>query len=124
MALVLARGLSDGLIGLIKQADAAVKAHADRKANGFVAFLHSADDEAFRKSLEDLAKKEGLTIPLTVCDDGTKGPGWMTIPADAYAALVVYEKKKVEENVAWREGDLGADATKAAEKALAVLGGK
>jgi hypothetical protein len=110
VVLVFARGLSDGLIGLIKQVDVAVAADPDKKTRGFVAFLHEPDD-AFKKSLADLAAKEKVAIPFVVPVD--RPPNGYPIADDAYATVLVYNKHKVKQNFALREGEIDDKAVSA-----------
>ena len=115
MVLVFARGLSDGLIGLIKKVDAAVAADPEKKTRGFVAFLHEPD-AAFKKRLAELAEREKIAIPLVIPVD--QPPRGYPLAEEAYATVLVYKAHKVKENYALREAELdGATVAAIAEAA-------
>jgi hypothetical protein len=103
VVLVFARGLSDGLIGLIKQVDSVVAADPEKATRAFVAVLQPADD-ALKQKLAKLAAEQKIAIPLVIPVD--QPPGGYPLSADAYATVLVYNKHKVKENFALRENEL------------------
>jgi tagatose-1,6-bisphosphate aldolase len=67
MTMVFARQTSSGLTSLVKEIDKQVAASGG-KAGAFVVFLAS-DKEALKPKLEEIAAKEGITVPLTIAAD-------------------------------------------------------
>lgn len=94
------------MIGLIKQVDAAVASDPEKKTRAFVTFLQEPDD-AFKKRLVELAAKEKIAIPLVVLAEPVKA---YALADEAYATVLVYDKRKVKKNFALREAELDEKA--------------
>jgi hypothetical protein len=104
--MIFARGISDPLTSLVKQIDSATAKHADSKMGSFVVFLN--DEEGFDKKLQALAKSEKLEhTPLMVMSNPT-GPSGYDIAKDADVTVVLYVKRKVKANYAFKKGELKA----------------
>ena len=102
--MVFARSTSDGLTSLVKKIDAAAPA---KKINSFVVFL--SDDEKLEDSLKTLAEKEGIK-KCVLAIDNVAGPKGYEVSKDAEVTVVLYNKRKVEANHAFRKGELNAAA--------------
>jgi hypothetical protein len=109
--MIFARGISDPLTSLVKQIDSATAKHTDRRLGSFVVFLN--DEEGFEKKLQELAKKENLEhTPLMVMSNPT-GPSGYEIAKDADVTVVLYVKRVVKVNHAFKKGELkSADVEK------------
>src|SRR3954454_7564603 len=102
--MIFARGISDPLTSLVKQIDSATAKHSDRDMGSFVVFLN--DDEGFDKKLKALAKTEKLEhTPLMVMSNPT-GPSGYNIAKDADVTVVLYNKRSVKVNHAYKKGEL------------------
>lgn len=103
--MVFAREASNDLTSLVKKLDAA--AAANKKLNTFVVFLN--DDEKMEDRLKELAAKEKVkSVVLAI--DNPAGPEGYDINKDADVTVVLYNKRKVEVNHAYRKGELNSAA--------------
>jgi hypothetical protein len=101
--MIFAREVSDSLTSLVKQIDAATAKHNDCSMGSFVVFC--SDDEGLEAKLKTLAKKEKLDhIVLTI--DNPQGPPSYKVAKDADVTVVLYEKRKVKANYAFKKGEL------------------
>ena len=103
------------MTGLVKKIDEATAKNAGAKMGSFVVFC--SDEDGLDKKLKDLAKKEDLKkIVLSV--DNPSGPGDWKIAKDADITVILYNKREVKANYAFKKGELkSADV----EKILADL---
>lgn len=107
--MVFARGTSDALTSLVKKFDAAAVTNSKAKMGTFVIFLN--DEEALPKQLKDIASKESLKKCVLAVDTGSPtGPKGYEIAKDADVTVVLYNKRKVEANYAFKKGELNAAA--------------
>lgn len=108
--MIFAREVSDDLTSLVKKIDAATEKNTDCKMGSFVVFLN--DDEALEKKLKEVAKSADLKkVVLTI--DNPAGPKGYDIPKDADVTVVLYNKRKVEANFAFKKGEMkSADVEK------------
>jgi len=107
--MVFARETSDALTSLVKKFDAAAAQNSKAKMGTFVIFLN--DEEALPKKLKDLASKEGLKKCVLAVDNGNPtGPKGYDIAKEAEVTVVLYNKRKVEANYAFKKGELNAAA--------------
>jgi hypothetical protein len=101
--MIFAREVSDPLTSLVKQIDAATAKNDSCKMGSFVVFC--SDDEGMEAKLKDLAKKEKLDhIVLTI--DNPQGPPKYKVAKDADVTVVLYDKRKVKANYAFKKGEL------------------
>jgi hypothetical protein len=100
---VFAREVSDPLTSLVKKLDeAAVK----NKGMGTFAVFCS-DAEGLEGKLKDLAKKEDLK-KLILSIDNPAGPKGYDIAKDADITVLLYVKKNVKVNYAFKKGEFKA----------------
>jgi hypothetical protein len=71
----------------------------------FVVFL--SDDEKLEKTLKELAKKEKLDHTVLTIDNPA-GPKGYDIDKEADVTVVLYTKRNVKANYAFRKGELKA----------------
>jgi quercetin dioxygenase-like cupin family protein len=103
VAIIFAREVNGPLVSLIKKIDEATGMNRDSHLASFVVFC--SDDDGMDNRLKDLAAKEKLknTI-LTVLEPS--GPRGYRIAADADVTVVLYSRKMVKANKAFRKGEL------------------
>lgn len=101
--MIFAREVSDNLTGLVKKIDAATAKNSDCRMGSFVVFLN--DDESIEGKLKELAKKEGIEKTILAVDNPA-GPQGYNIPKDADITVVLYTKRKVQANHAFKKGEL------------------
>jgi hypothetical protein len=118
--MIFARGISDPLTSLVKQIDSATAKHSDNDMGSFVVFLN--DEEGFDKKLKEIAKKEKLDhTPLMVMSNPT-GPSGYNIAKDADVTVVLYAKRSVKVNHAFKKGELKpADVAKIVAELSTIL---
>ncbi len=101
--MIFAREISDPLTGLVKKIDETTTANKDKKMGSFVVFLN--DDESLEKKLKEMAEKQGLK-DLILSIDNVAGPKGYNISKDADVTVILYTKKKVVSNFAFRKGEM------------------
>jgi hypothetical protein len=88
---------------LVKKLDAATAANKSKRMGSFIVFL--SDDEALAPKLKDLAKTEGIkNLILTI--DNPAGPQGYHVSKDADVTVVLYNKRNVKANFAFKKGEL------------------
>jgi hypothetical protein len=100
---VFARETSDPLTSLVKKIDAATKKNQDKKMGSFVVFL--TDEENAKDKIKKLADKEGIKSTILTIDN-VAGPSDYEIAKDADVTVILYNKRKVESNFAFKKGEL------------------
>jgi hypothetical protein len=90
------------LTSLVKKIEEQTASHADAKLNSFVVFCN--DDEGLEKKLKALIDKE--KIKTTFAIDNPAGPEDYNIAKDADVTVVLYVKKTVKVNYAFKKGEL------------------
>ncbi len=103
--MIFAREVSDPLTSLVKQIDAVNDKNS--KMNSFVVFL--SDKEGLKDQLKDLAKKESLKH-MVLSIDNPAGPKGYGVAKEADITVVLYTKRTVKSNYAFRKGELNAAA--------------
>lgn len=101
--MIFAREINDNLTGLVKKIDAITTSTGTKTTGSFVVFLN--DEEGLEKKLEDLAKKEGIK-ECVLAIDSPAGPGGYKIAKEADVTVVIYKGRKVENNFAFKKGEL------------------
>jgi hypothetical protein len=113
--MIFAREVSDSLTSLVKKLDAAAAQNSGKKMGSFVVFL--SDDEKLDDQIKSLSDKESLKNTVLAIDN-VAGPKGYEVAKEADVTVVLYNKRKVESNYAFRKGELNE---KGIEKVLADL---
>jgi hypothetical protein len=95
------------LTSLVKRIDAETVKHAKNNMGSFVVFL--SEKEGLAKELKELADKEGVKETILTIDD-IAGPEAYKVARQADVTVVLYNKRKVEANFAFRKGELNDQA--------------
>src|SRR4029077_15265160 len=101
--MIFAREVSDPLTRLVKKIDDATAKNSSKHMGSFVVFL--SDDESLEKQLKDVAKKEGIKNTILTIDNPA-GPKGYDVAKDADVTVVLYTKRTVKANHAYRKGEL------------------
>ena len=107
VAMIFAREASDPLTSLVKKIDAATEINKDKKMGSFVVFL--TDEENAKDRLKSLADKQGIKNTIFAIDN-VAGPPNYNIEKEADVIVVLYNRRKVEANYAFKKGELNAQA--------------
>jgi len=111
--MIFARNIDSSLTSLVKKVDAATKANSSAKMGSFVVFLASDDDaKKMETSLSEYAKKENINS-IVLAIDNVAGPQGYNIAKDAEVTVVLYNKRTVKANHAFRKGELNEKAVEA-----------
>jgi len=95
------------LTGLVKKIDDATVANKSKRMGSFVVFL--SDDEKLEDKIKALATKEGIKSTVLSIDNPA-GPKDYAVAKEADITVVLYNKRKVESNRAFKKGELNASA--------------
>jgi hypothetical protein len=101
---VFTRKIDDSLTSLVKKLD---KASQDKSIRSFVVVM--SDDESVEDQLKKLAEKNGLKKTV-LTKDNPAGPPAYHVAKDAEVTVILYNKRKVEANHAYRAGAFNAKA--------------
>jgi hypothetical protein len=105
--MIFAREVSDSLTSLVKQIDAETAKNSKKNMGSFVVFL--SDKEGLETQLKEWADKQNLKqCVLTI--DNVAGPEGYDVAKDADVTVVLYNRRKVEANFAFRKGELNDKA--------------
>ena len=113
--MIFAREASDSLTSLVKKIDAATEQNKGKNMKSFIVFL--TDEESANDKLKQLAEKNSIKH-LVVSIDNVAGPKGYNIAKDADVTVVLYNKRQVESNYAFKKGELNSQAI---EKIMADL---
>jgi hypothetical protein len=117
-AVVFARQLSDPLGKLLTKLDAELPV---RKESGFKAWMTLLNDTADLEKLSDWSKKQGLKgLPVGGFEDADGPPAYL-LSQDADVTVLLFVKKKVVANFAYRSGELTDDTIGEVMKAVPKL---
>ena len=101
--MIFAREINDGLTSLVKKIDEATAQNNGCKMGSFVVFL--SDDEGLEKKLKEVAEKEKLGHTVLSIDNPA-GPKGYDVAKDADVTVVLYTKRNVKSNHAFKKGEL------------------
>jgi hypothetical protein len=107
VAMVFAREVSEPLVQLIAQLDAATAKHRGQQLGSFVVFLNDKPD--LPAKLQQVAKQHSLAHTV-LSIDGPKGPDGFNVATDADVTVVLYEDFAVKANHSFRMGELNGKA--------------
>jgi hypothetical protein len=103
--MIFAREVSDNLTSLVKKIDDATAKNSANRMGSFVVFL--SRDADLEKQLQELAKKENIKKTVLSIDNPA-GPRGYNIPKDADVTVVLYTRRTVKANYAFKKGELKA----------------
>ena len=103
--MIFAREITDDLTSLVKKIDAETGKNKSARMGSFVVFL--SNDEGMEEKLKELAKKEGLKHTILTLDNPA-GPRGYNITKDADVTVVLYNKRTVKANHAYKKGEFKA----------------
>jgi hypothetical protein len=103
VAMIFAREVSDSLTSLVKKIDEATAKNKECRMGSFVVFLN--DDSKLEKQLKELAEKENIKNTILTIDNPA-GPNGYDIDKNADVTVVLYSKKNVKVNQAYKKGEL------------------
>jgi len=106
--MIFAREISPTLTSLVKKIDAETEKNKSAKMGSFVVFL-SNDEKGMEEKLKSLASKEGIKNTVLAIDN-VAGPEGYNISKDADVTVVLYTKRNVKANHAFRKGELNDSA--------------
>ena len=101
--MIFAREVSDPLTSLVKKIDEATAKNKDARMGSFVVFLN--DDESLEKKLKEVADKEKIEHTVLSIDNPA-GPDGYKVTKDADVTVVLYNKRTVKANYAFKKGEL------------------
>ena len=101
VVMIFARGLSDAQASLLKKIDA--KLAQNKEMRGLVVWLSAVDDE-LPDNVKGLARKQQIKHLVFSMDD-VAGPKGYNVAKDAELTIVLYERRKVLANHAYRSAD-------------------
>jgi hypothetical protein len=102
--MIFAREITPGLTSLVKKIDEATAKNTDCRMGSFVVFL--SDDEKLEGKLKDLIKNEKIKKTVMTIDTDTSGPRGYDIAKDADVTVVLYTKRTVKANYAFKKGEM------------------
>jgi hypothetical protein len=103
VAMIFARKTSDNLAKLIKKVDETVGKNKDKDMGSYVVFLD--DKQGLDKELKSMAEKNGIkNVVLSI--DNPAGPEGYNVAKDADVTVVLYVKRTVKANHAFKNGEL------------------
>ena len=114
--MIFAREVSDNLTSLVKKINEATGKNTKAQMRSFVVFCN--DDEKLEGQLKELAKKENIDRTVLSIVDRKAGPPGFNISPEADVTVVLYVKKTVKANHAFKKGGLN---DKAIEKIIEDL---
>jgi hypothetical protein len=102
--MIFAREISDPLTSLVKKIDAATPKNTGCRMGSFVVFL--SDEEGLDKKLKDLAEKEKIEKLVLSISENPAGPTGYDVAKEADVTVVLYTKRNVKVNYAFKKGEL------------------
>lgn len=108
---IFTRKVDDKVAALVKEVDAKVAKNGDKKMAAFVVVL-SDDPAANEAKLKELAKKQGIKVPLTTFENAA-GPEDYKISKDAEVTVMEWVKGKVKATHSFATGKLNDEGIKA-----------
>lgn len=108
---IFTRKVDDKVAALVKEVDSKVAKSGEKKMAAFVVVL-SDDPAANEAKLKELAKKEGIKVPLTTFENAA-GPEDYKISKDAEVTVMEWVNGKVKATHAFAAGKLNEEGIKA-----------
>ena len=105
--LIFAREFNERLTGLVKKLDAEVAKRKSAKLRAVVVIL--SDDDAVETNLKDYGAKHGLkNVNLATMEPA--GPKHYKLSKEAEVTVLLYKRRKVEANHAFKKGELSEES--------------
>lgn len=111
--MIFARKSDAALAGLVKQLDAAVAEHADKKLQAFVNLVGEDRDALEAAATAFAADNEISAVPIVVPVEYENGPANFGINPDAEVSVMLYTGLKVKVNYAFAADELNEEAVEA-----------
>src|SRR5262249_38661371 len=108
VVMIFAREMSDRLTNLVKKIDAETARNKNARMGSFAVFL--SQDANLRDALRALAKKEGIKTTILGVFENRAGPPAYKLTKEADVTVILYVKRKVVANHAFKKGELNANA--------------
>src|SRR5262245_40396516 len=105
--MVFAHEANTDLTSLVKKLDSETSKNADVRLGSFVVFC--SDNEKLEEELKDWAEKDGIKKTILAIDNPA-GPDNMKVDKDADVTVVLYNRRKVKYNYAFKKGELDKKA--------------
>jgi hypothetical protein len=102
--MIFAREISDPLTGLVKKIDEATAKNASCSMGSFVVFC-TDDDKKLEEDLKKLAKDQSIKKTILTIDNPA-GPKGYNVSKDADITVVLYSKRTVKANFAFKKGEM------------------
>jgi hypothetical protein len=118
VAMIFVRQVTPEVAKLIKRIDRATDQNKEHSMGSFVVFL--SDSETLETELKELAKKEKIQHCVLAIDD-PEGPKNYNIAQEADVTVVLYTKRTVKANHAFRKGELNDKGIEAIVADLAKI---
>lgn len=100
--MIFAREVSPALTSLVKKLEEETAKNSSAKMGSFAVFCSDSPD--LEKQLKELAEKEKLT-KFVLAVDNPAGPKGYDVAKDADITVVLYNKRKIEANYAFKKGE-------------------
>jgi len=107
VAMIFAREVTPAVEQLIKKIDATTVANKSCDMGSFVVFC--SDSEGLEKQLKEMASKDKLTKTVLSIDNPS-GPKGYDVAKEADVTVVLYTKRTVKANYAFKKGQLNEKA--------------
>jgi hypothetical protein len=102
VVLVFGRGITDPLTNLTKRLDGEVGRHKAARLRAVVVML--SDDDKLERKLREFGERQGIkNVSLAITRDAPKN---YKLSQEADVTVVLYNRRKVEANHAFRKGEL------------------
>ena len=106
VVLVFARAITDPLTNLMKKLDAEVGKHKAARLKAVVVLL--SEDDKLERTLSELGKRQEIRrVSLAIMREG---PKHYKLSQEAEVTVILYKRRKVEANHAFRKGELNHKA--------------
>jgi hypothetical protein len=104
VVMIFAREVSDPLTSLVKKIDKATADNKEKRMGSFIVFL--SDDEALEAKLKDLIKSDKIDHTVVTIENDVAGPKAYKVAKDADVTVVLYNKRDVKANYAFKKGEM------------------
>ena len=111
VVMIFTRKADDKLAGLVKELDAKLPKHEDKKLSAFVNLIGSSDADALKETAKKFGEKnKSEHVAIVVPEDSENGPADYNISPEAEVTVIIYRDGKVAANHAFAAGKLDKKA--------------